>query len=157
VPILNEVDIKNMSRLEQWGAYFTRLVDDKKLKGVPMLAAAMEAEKVFTADEIMRYRYQQREKFWRDQLSLKNSKERAEKQIAEAEKKAAEAEQKIAETENKLAETKSEAAELQETIDKQSARINMLEVDNQAIKEENAAMKERMAKLEAIVNAFAAK
>jgi len=65
-------DIKEMTSLEQWGAYFTRKFDDETLREVPILTEVLEAEMSFTADEQERYYYEMRQKAIHDQVSLVN-------------------------------------------------------------------------------------
>ena len=61
--------VQEMSDLELWGAFFSRKVSDEELKEAGIMAEAMVAEKYFTADAALRYKYEQREKFLRDQRS----------------------------------------------------------------------------------------
>ena len=55
--------VQEMSDLELWGAFFSRKVSDEELKEASIMAEAMVAEKYFTADAALRYKYEQREKF----------------------------------------------------------------------------------------------
>ena len=64
--------VQEMSDLELWGAFFSRKVSDEELKEASIMAEAMVAEKYFTADAALRYKYEQREKFLRDQRSREN-------------------------------------------------------------------------------------
>ena len=64
--------VQEMSDLELWGAFFSRKVSDEQLMEVQIMADAMIAEKYFTADAVLRYKYEQREKFARDQRSREN-------------------------------------------------------------------------------------
>ena len=64
--------VQDMSDLELWGAFFSRKVSDEELKEASIMADAMIAEKYFTADAALRYKYEQREKFLRDQRSREN-------------------------------------------------------------------------------------
>ena len=64
--------VQEMSDLELWGAFFSRKVSDEELKEASIMAEAMIAEDYFTADAALRYKYEQREKFLRDQRSREN-------------------------------------------------------------------------------------
>lgn len=77
LPKLQLKDMKTMSKLDLWGAYFARMLSDDDLKEVKIMAEALKAEFEFTAEEKEQWRYEQREKFLRDQLS-RESRARAE-------------------------------------------------------------------------------
>lgn len=74
LPKLNEkIDVNSM--LEVWGAYFGRKLDDANLREVGNMASVLQAELEFTADEKLRYKYEQREMFLHDQRSRENQAE----------------------------------------------------------------------------------
>ena len=53
LPKLETKDIKSMSRLDLWGAYFSRKLSDDDLKGVKIMAEALKAEYEFTAEDLL--------------------------------------------------------------------------------------------------------
>ena len=65
LPKLKYSDIKTVAKLEAWGAYFAGLSDKKELEVLcmnePLLKEALSYEQVFTNNDEMYYKYQQRE------------------------------------------------------------------------------------------------
>jgi predicted transposase/invertase (TIGR01784 family) len=63
-------NIKEMNRLEKWLSYFSRQTSPEELEeiamGEPMIKQALDAEVVFTKDQIQRRAYEKAEKFRRD-------------------------------------------------------------------------------------------
>lgn len=69
LPKLETKDIKCMSKLDLWGAYFSRKLSDDDLKEVKIMAEALKAEYEFTAEEKEQWKYEQRERFLLEQRS----------------------------------------------------------------------------------------
>lgn len=69
LPKLETKNIKYMSKLDLWGAYFSRKLSDDDLKEVKIMAEALKAEYEFTAEEKEQWKYEQRERFLLEQRS----------------------------------------------------------------------------------------
>jgi len=101
-----EADFKGLSNIAQWGAYFYRLVDDKKMEEIPVLAEALNKERQFTADKQQMYWYEMHEKAVRDRISLV---EQYMEQVNEAKAEAAEAKEEANKAKEEAAVAKAEA------------------------------------------------
>ena len=83
LPKLNLENKEKLDKLELWGAYFGRKLEDSVLKGDKDMASVLEAEFAFTADDVREWRYEQREKFLHDQASRDGALARADAALKE--------------------------------------------------------------------------
>lgn len=63
LPKLQLENKEKLGKLEIWGAYWRRKLDDSVLNGNRDMANMLEAEYAFMADEVREGKYEQREKF----------------------------------------------------------------------------------------------
>lgn len=127
LPKLRSDDVDKNNKLELWGAYFGRKLDDSVLKEESSMACVLEAENAFTADEVMQWKYEQREKFLRDQLSTQESIKRRDAKIQEMEKSIAQKEEELAQSREEIAQSKEELAQSKVENAQKDARIKELE------------------------------
>ena len=78
-------NIKELNRLEKWLSYFSKKTSQQELEEIamsePMIRQALNAEVIFTEDQIKRRAYEKAEKAHRDHIAILNyavSKSRAE-------------------------------------------------------------------------------